>query len=420
SFLLTRQDVCDPPVVLLKDCTSVYKLQGFCLKAPDSHQPPSNMKLLLAVCLTWALLHTAESLRCHTCSNDMCTNTTSVQCPATSTACQTITSVTGTGSSANVIVNKTCSTLQTCITPVNMATEWSINRGFIRSAHNQICCVSDNCNFQTLATPSTTENGKVCPACASAADSNAGTCNATLVCVGAEDSCFSGNTSTRCVDILQQGCLTRNLCSTPLILNALFGDNSDITCGAPNKNRPDQDGIVHEWYVPGQQPPGAHPVGGPGGPGQPGFPGTAPRPQGSNTLVDELEASFEACFASLVSQDYVNGTDQEEIRTGVDQCIQKFLDVARQTECFFLQKRLQLSVQKPEQVVKEDVSELRNELQRKELLVQKHLSKLHHWQQVLEDVSVQHRKPSDLPPPGPLAFLEQASASLPPAPLKPN
>uniref|UniRef100_A0A3Q1F562 Mediator of RNA polymerase II transcription subunit 28 n=1 Tax=Acanthochromis polyacanthus TaxID=80966 RepID=A0A3Q1F562_9TELE len=165
---------------------------------------------------------------------------------------------------------------------------------------------------------------------------------------------------------------------------------------------------------PGQQPPGAHPVGGPGGPGQPGFPGGATRVPGNNTLVDELEASFEACFASLVSQDYVNGTDQEEIRTGVDQCIQKFLDVARQTECFFLQKRLQLSFH----VV--DVSELRNELQRKELLVQKHLTKLHHWQQVLEDVSLQHRKPSDLPPPGPLAFLEQASASLPPAPLKPN
>lgn len=68
----------------------------------------------------------------------------------------------------------------------------------------------------------------------------------------------------------------------------------------------------------------------------------------------------------------------------------------------------------------QDVSELRNELQRKELLVQKHLSKLHHWQQVLEDVSVQHRKPTELPPPGPLAFLEQASASLPPAPLKPS
>lgn len=123
-----------------------------------------------------------------------------------------------------------------------------------------------------------------------------------------------------------------------------------------------------------------------------------------------------ACFASLVSQDYVNGTDQEEIRTGVDQCIQKFLDIARQTECFFLQKRLQLSVQKPEQVIKEDVSELRNELQRKDTLVQKHLTKLRHWQQVLEDINVQHKKPADIPQ-GSLAYLEQASANIP-APMK--
>ncbi|XP_008825083.1 mediator of RNA polymerase II transcription subunit 28 [Nannospalax galili] len=153
-------------------------------------------------------------------------------------------------------------------------------------------------------------------------------------------------------------------------------------------------------------------------PGQPSLlqaaPG-APRPPNS-TLVDELESSFEACFASLVSQDYVNGTDQEEIRTGVDQCIQKFLDIARQTECFFLQKRLQLSVQKPEQVIKEDVLELRSELQRKDALVQKHLTKLRHWQQVLEDINVQHKKPTEIPQ-GSLAYLEQASANIP-APLK--
>ncbi|KAG1956712.1 mediator of RNA polymerase II transcription subunit [Pimephales promelas] len=166
----------------------------------------------------------------------------------------------------------------------------------------------------------------------------------------------------------------------------------------------------------GQQPSGSHP---PTGPGQPGLLTGPPGNRGTNnTLVDDLEASFEACFASLVSQDYVNGTDQEEIRTGVDQCIQKFLDVARQTECFFLQKRLQLSVQKPEQVEKEDASELKNELQRKEMLIQKHLVKIHHWQQVLEDINVQHKKPTELPQ-GPLAFLEQASANLP-APMKPN
>ncbi|XP_006148941.1 mediator of RNA polymerase II transcription subunit 28-like [Tupaia chinensis] len=152
----------------------------------------------------------------------------------------------------------------------------------------------------------------------------------------------------------------------------------------------------------------------PGLPGQPSLLYVAPgTPRTSNTtVVDELESSFEACFASLVSQDYVNGTDQEEIRTGVDQCIQKFLDIARQTECFFLKekKRLQLSVQKPEQAIKEDAWELRNELQHKDALVQKQLAELRPWQQV---------------PPARRAhwptwtYLEQASANVP-APLKPS
>uniref|UniRef100_A0A2K5QRS2 Mediator of RNA polymerase II transcription subunit 28 n=1 Tax=Cebus imitator TaxID=2715852 RepID=A0A2K5QRS2_CEBIM len=108
----------------------------------------------------------------------------------------------------------------------------------------------------------------------------------------------------------------------------------------------------------------------PGLPGEPSLlqaaPG-APRPSNS-TLVDKLESSFE---------DYVTGTDQEEIRT-----------------------------------------ELRNELQRKDALVQKHLTKLRHWQQVLEDISVQHKKPADIPQ-GSLAYLEQASANIP-ASLKPT
>ncbi|XP_028657609.1 mediator of RNA polymerase II transcription subunit 28 [Erpetoichthys calabaricus] len=163
-----------------------------------------------------------------------------------------------------------------------------------------------------------------------------------------------------------------------------------------------------------QQPPGPSLS---GAPGQAGLLAAGNRGH-SNTLVDDLEASFEACFASLVSQDYVNGTDQEEIRTGVDQCIQKFLDVARQTECFFLQKRLLLSVQKPEQVLKEDVSELKNELQRKETLIQKHLGRIRHWQQVLEDINIQHKKPAEMAQ-GPLAYLEQASANIP-APVKQN
>uniref|UniRef100_A0A8C8ZKQ7 Mediator of RNA polymerase II transcription subunit 28 n=1 Tax=Prolemur simus TaxID=1328070 RepID=A0A8C8ZKQ7_PROSS len=63
----------------------------------------------------------------------------------------------------------------------------------------------------------------------------------------------------------------------------------------------------------------------------------------------------------------------------------------------------------------EDVLQLRNELQRKDVLVQTHLTKLP-WQQVLEDTSVQHKKPADIPEVS-LACLQQASATVP-APLK--
>ncbi|XP_029368000.1 mediator of RNA polymerase II transcription subunit 28 isoform X2 [Echeneis naucrates] len=188
--------------------------------------------LLLTVYLAGALLHTAESLSCHTCINEACTNTTTVQCPATSTACQSITSVTQTNTSISVTVSKNCSTLLTCLTPLTIATEWSVNLGYTRAAHNQLCCVSDNCNFQTLATPSSAVNGKVCPGCASSADSMSGSCNVDIACVGAENSCFTANTTLPCSHELQLGCTTRNLCLQPAFVTAVFSDLK-VTCGAP-------------------------------------------------------------------------------------------------------------------------------------------------------------------------------------------
>uniref|UniRef100_A0A5F9CJ63 Mediator of RNA polymerase II transcription subunit 28 n=1 Tax=Oryctolagus cuniculus TaxID=9986 RepID=A0A5F9CJ63_RABIT len=113
-------------------------------------------------------------------------------------------------------------------------------------------------------------------------------------------------------------------------------------------------GGMFSGLPPGPLPPGS------GLPGQASLLQAAPgTPRSSNsTLVDELESSFE-----------------EEIRT-----------------------------------------ELRNELQRKDALVQKHLTKLRHWQQVLEDINLQHKKPAEIPQDS-LAYLEQASANIP-APLK--
>lgn len=153
-------------------------------------------------------------------------------------------------------VTKNCSLPLDCSTPLNIETERSVNRGFSRESHTQLCCATDNCNFQTLASkscfsllpnsgsiqahisqspmsqtpkrlqltllrhcfhswihlllflilviylfilsasvsvvPSFLTNGKQCPACNSLNDSLGGTCNATLPCMGVEDSCFNG------------------------------------------------------------------------------------------------------------------------------------------------------------------------------------------------------------------------------------
>ncbi|KAM7386177.1 hypothetical protein PAMA_009018 [Pampus argenteus] len=189
------------------------------------------MQLLLSLCLTWALLPTAELLRCHVCDNESCTNTTSVECPALSTACRTITTLMLSSSATSLRVNKNCSSLLTCVSPLNTEIEWSVNRGFKRESSTQICCATDNCNFQTLAIPNLLPNGKTCPSCGSSADSLAGTCNTTLPCLGVENSCFNGTSNSSMV--LELGCISRNLCSNVLVQQAVFGANSQVICRAP-------------------------------------------------------------------------------------------------------------------------------------------------------------------------------------------
>lgn len=64
----------------------------------------------------------------------------------------------------------------------------------------------------------------------------------------------------------------------------------------------------------------------------------------------------------------------------------RFIDLARQMEAFFLQKRFLLSSLKPETIIKEDISELRLELARKEEILKKHSEKIVVWQNLLSDL----------------------------------
>lgn len=133
-------------------------------------------------------------------------------------------------------------------------------------------------------------------------------------------------------------------------------------------------------------------------------------------IVDDFESSFQACLAALTNPDYFSVRDSEEIKTGVEQTIQRFLDLAKQMECFFLQKRLLLSVQKPEQIILEDINELKNELARKDQLFQKYYEKVGQWQALLSDISGSPvpRSAPQTPNPVPQGPLPMPSQGPPP------
>lgn len=63
----------------------------------------------------------------------------------------------------------------------------------------------------------------------------------------------------------------------------------------------------------------------------------------------------------------------------------KFIDLARQMEAFFLQKRFLLSSLKPELLVKEDNLDLRHEISRKDELIKRHYEKIDQWKALLAD-----------------------------------
>ncbi|XP_068211153.1 uncharacterized transmembrane protein DDB_G0289901-like [Palaemon carinicauda] len=103
-------------------------------------------------------------------------------------------------------------------------------------------------------------------------------------------------------------------------------------------------------------------------------------------LFDEFEETFQNCMAPLIKEDHFNAVNQDELRTNAETSGQKFLDIARQLEAFFLQKRYLLSIQKPELILMEDILEMRSELSRKDELLKRHADKLGEWQNLLSSM----------------------------------
>lgn len=104
-----------------------------------------------------------------------------------------------------------------------------------------------------------------------------------------------------------------------------------------------------------------------------------------SSVVDEFENSFQCCITALTSPTTNFTHDSEEVKTSADQTVQRFLESAKAMECFFLQKRLYLSVHRPEQLIREEIDEIRGEIQRKDQVIGKFQEKLVQWQSMLSD-----------------------------------
>ncbi|XP_026461485.1 mediator of RNA polymerase II transcription subunit 28-like isoform X2 [Ctenocephalides felis] len=115
---------------------------------------------------------------------------------------------------------------------------------------------------------------------------------------------------------------------------------------------------------------------------------------GNGNLVDEFEEAFQSCLNVLTKQEATPTSDKEEIRTEVDTLIQRFIDLGRQMEAFFLQKRFLLSALKPDLVYKEDNNELKLELTRKDEVIKRHHDKIIVWQKLLDDLQGWAKSPA--------------------------
>ncbi|XP_055636609.1 mediator of RNA polymerase II transcription subunit 28 [Toxorhynchites rutilus septentrionalis] len=118
----------------------------------------------------------------------------------------------------------------------------------------------------------------------------------------------------------------------------------------------------------------------------------------NGNLVDELEEAFQSCIHALTKEESATGVDKDEIKLEVDQTTLKFIDLARQMEAFFLQKRFLLSALKPDLLLKEENFDLKQEIARKDELIRKHYEKIESWKNLLSDQQNYNKPIQALPP----------------------
>lgn len=143
----------------------------------------------------------------------------------------------------------------------------------------------------------------------------------------------------------------------------------------------------------------------------------------TQNLFDEFEEAFQNCIHSLSKEETTTGEDISEIKQEVDHATLRFVDLGRQMEYFFLQKRFIMAHTRPDLVLKEEIQDLRQEIARKDDLIKRHFEKIEQWKALLNDqpaptsfpkmMAAEGRPMGGLPMQPPAPHMQMPAASSP-------
>lgn len=139
---------------------------------------------------------------------------------------------------------------------------------------------------------------------------------------------------------------------------------------------------------------------------------------------------FQHCLHVLTKQDRQRPED-DVLKLEVEQTTMNFINLARQFDVFFMQRRFLFSTLKPELMLAEENNDLKNELARKDELIKRHSEKIEQWKKLLNEQPKSNAVvpsgavgPAPVIPPGmgghPMGMPQQIPQQMPPSMVGPG
>ena len=102
------------------------------------------------------------------------------------------------------------------------------------------------------------------------------------------------------------------------------------------------------------------------------------------TLIEEFKHAFQDIWAPLVTENNAlfGSSHSEEARQSLENSVMRYIDIARQLETWFAQRRIVLKT--PEQEIDEEIQDLKQEIERKDNLINKVLERSGKWKSELD------------------------------------